>query len=69
MLRRMHSAGSSFRFAVTRDLELEGTVWSFNTPGAPHFGGIWEAAVRSTKYHLKRIVGESILTYEEFVFV
>ena len=65
-LRSMHSAGSSFRFAITRDLESAGTVWSFNQPGAPHFGGIWEAAVRSTKFHLKRMVGKAILTYEEF---
>ena len=65
-LRRMHSAGSSFRFAITRDLERAGTVWSFNPPGTPHFGGIWEAVVRSTKFHLKRIVGEAIVTYEKF---
>ena len=65
-LRRMHSTGSSLNFSVTRDLELEGTVWSFNPLAAPHFGGIWEAAMISTKYHLKRIIGESILTYEKF---
>lgn len=30
-----------------------------------HFGGIWEAAVKRTKYHLKRVVGETKLTFEE----
>ena len=32
---------------------------------APHFGGLWEAAVKSAKHHLKRVVGEQRLTYEE----
>ncbi|XP_049877966.1 uncharacterized protein LOC126375152 isoform X1 [Pectinophora gossypiella] len=32
---------------------------------SPVFGGLWEAAVKSTKYHLKRIVQNSLLTYEE----
>ncbi|XP_066256307.1 uncharacterized protein [Euwallacea similis] len=28
-------------------------------------GGLWEAAVKSTKFHLRRVLGESSLTYEE----
>jgi len=32
---------------------------------APHFGGKWEAGVKSVKYHLKRIIGTHLLTYEE----
>ena len=32
---------------------------------APHFGGLWEAAVKSLKRHLKRIVEENKLTFEE----
>lgn len=27
--------------------------------------GIWEAAVKSTKYHLRRVLGDASLTYEE----
>lgn len=42
-----------------------GTQWLFNLPSAPHFGGIWEAAVKSVKFHLKRIIGEALLTFEE----
>jgi len=31
-----------------------------------HFGGLWEAGVRSTKHHLKRVMCIALLTFEEF---
>ena len=30
---------------------------------APHFGGLWKAAVKSAKKHLKRVVGSQRLDY------
>ncbi|XP_014215174.1 uncharacterized protein LOC106644264 [Copidosoma floridanum] len=47
-------------------LSYSGTEWHFNHPAAPHFGGIWESAVKSAKFYLKRVVGDQILTFVEF---
>ncbi|XP_063827853.1 uncharacterized protein LOC135077244 [Ostrinia nubilalis] len=43
----------------------EGITFHFIPAYAPHFGGLWEAGVKSTKFHLVRVLGNCRLTYEE----
>ncbi|XP_018797401.1 PREDICTED: uncharacterized protein LOC108974165 [Bactrocera latifrons] len=43
--------------------------WHFNPPNAPYMGGFWEAGIKRIKYHLKRALDTSLLTYEEFARV
>jgi len=46
-------------------LTKEGCDWKFIPPHASHFGGLWEAAVKSMKYHLRRKLGSHIATFQE----
>lgn len=39
--------------------------WSFLPPAAPHFGGLWEAGVKSVKFHLRRVLRDKTPTVEE----
>ncbi|XP_049865132.1 uncharacterized protein LOC126366187 [Pectinophora gossypiella] len=43
----------------------EGIKFNFNPPYSPTLGGLWEAGVKSAKFHLKRVLGDLSLTYEE----
>ncbi|XP_053596461.1 uncharacterized protein LOC103580575 [Microplitis demolitor] len=49
--------------------DCDGTDWKFNPPSTSHFGGKWEAAVKSIKFHLIRTIGESLLTYDQLTTV
>ncbi|XP_066589587.1 uncharacterized protein [Prorops nasuta] len=50
---------------VINQFAVEGIEWKFIPPGSPHFGGIWEAGVKNVKFHLKRVINNQVLTFEE----
>jgi len=64
-LRSLFAASNPARRTIEQWLSEEHIQWKFNPPSAPHFGGIWEAAVKSVKHHLRRVLGDATLTYEE----
>ncbi|XP_049287565.1 uncharacterized protein LOC125766030 [Anopheles funestus] len=55
------------REAVTAWSADKGFKWKFIPPRAPHFGGLWESAVRSMKHHLQRVLGTASTSFEDLV--
>ena len=47
---------------TTQDYAIE---WKFNPPSAPHFGGVFEAMIKSAKKAIKAILGNADITDEE----
>ncbi|CAB0040671.1 unnamed protein product [Trichogramma brassicae] len=65
-LQQLFRSASTFSNEVAAALAQNEVQWDFIPPRAPHFGGIWEAGVKAFKFHLKRVIGEAKLTFEEF---
>ncbi|XP_077300739.1 uncharacterized protein LOC143921363 [Arctopsyche grandis] len=54
---------------LLRYVASEGIRWKFNPPRAPHMGGLWEAAVKSMKIHLNKVLKATTLNFESFCTV
>ena len=50
-------------------LEHHNVTWHHIPPRTPHFGGLWESAVKSAKKHLRRITKQLLFTFEEMTTV
>ncbi|XP_058828580.1 uncharacterized protein LOC131688387 [Topomyia yanbarensis] len=53
------------RDQIVRLCSDEGIQFRFIPPRSPHFGGIWEAAVKSLKTHLYRTLKNALVTNEQ----
>ncbi|GBP35713.1 hypothetical protein EVAR_82647_1 [Eumeta japonica] len=51
--------------ASVSGLVNEGIKFHHSPAYSPHFGGLYESAVKSAKFHMKRVLGNTHLTYEE----
>ena len=61
LLETEHFKSNVFNFSSSNSIEFH-----FIPPSSPHFGGLWEAGVKSFKHHFKRVAANSLFTYEEF---
>ena len=61
-LEERKAQGTISEFCSAQNIE-----WKYIPEHAPHFGGLWEAAVKSMKFHLKRVVASTKFTFEEFL--
>jgi hypothetical protein len=50
---------------VTRCASEVGVNWKFIPIYSPHYGGLWESAVKSIKHHLLRQLSSAVLSFEE----
>lgn len=58
------------KFTAPENIEIlnrKGTKWTFISPASPHQGGIYEAAVKSAKYHITRVIGHQKYVYDDYL--
>lgn len=56
-LRRLQQQHKADYAKIVEIFAPDGLNWHFIPPNSPHFGGLWKAAVKSMKHHLRRVAG------------
>lgn len=65
----MHKFLTDNKNTIDEELIKRKVEWNFVPPNAPHFAGLSEAGIKSAKYHLKRVIGDQTLTFEEMTTI
>ena len=52
-------------YYLHRKIRQNNILWKFTPPRAAHFAGLAEAGIKSVKGHIKRVIGENHITFEE----
>lgn len=68
VMRELSKPLSSKAETIKANSANEGIDWTF-IPHSLHFGGLWEAGVKSFKHHLKRVMADNKLTFEELATI
>ncbi|XP_050672955.1 uncharacterized protein LOC126970850 isoform X1 [Leptidea sinapis] len=58
-------SNNGVKTSISDGCSARGITWKFNPPSAPSMGGLWEAGIKSAKYHLLHVAGDKSLTFEE----
>ncbi|KAL7725111.1 hypothetical protein ACLKA6_018820 [Drosophila palustris] len=65
VLKELRTAYEQQKHRVQEYASERGVGWSFIPPRAPHFRGLWEAAVKNAKHRLAQGVGNARLIMDE----
>ena len=52
---------------IKKNMANKGIKWKFNPPGASHFGGFYEALIKSSKCAINAVLGNADMTDEELL--
>lgn len=66
-LKELYNIVNSSNDGFATSLAYEQIQWNFIPARSPHFGDLWEAAINSTIYHLKRVAGDENLKWEKLL--
>ena len=39
--------------------------WTFKPPSATHYGGLWESGIKGANQHLRKVMGNKVLSFEK----
>ncbi|XP_074030316.1 uncharacterized protein [Leptinotarsa decemlineata] len=54
---------------IANALSNQQRTWHFIPPRNPHFGGLWESSIKSVKNHIKKVIGGTLLRFEEYATI